>query len=49
MSKGSPEVIKSMCLGVPRDYDKQVMTFASSGARVIAMASKMIDKKNKDA
>ncbi|MGL5900324.1 MAG: HAD-IC family P-type ATPase, partial [Lactobacillaceae bacterium] len=40
--KGAPEIIKSLLVNVPEDYDKY-LKFAEDGLRVIALAYKQID------
>ena len=46
--KGSPEKIREMCLPetVPKNYDEVLQIYTECGYRVIALASKTMEKVN---
>jgi manganese-transporting P-type ATPase len=46
LTKGAPEVLKSMFKSVPKDYDETYKTFMMNGARVIALGSKVLKSSN---
>lgn len=41
--KGSPEIIKTLCINTPPTYDYLVKKYASKGLRIIACAYKRTD------
>lgn len=43
--KGAPETIKDRLISVPDNYDEIYKSFTRSGSRVLALASKPLDKK----
>ncbi|GLC43701.1 hypothetical protein PLESTB_000409700 [Pleodorina starrii] len=42
VAKGAPEVLKGLLASVPSDYDSQYKRYAAEGARVIALAHKVL-------
>ena len=45
MTKGAPEVLKSLCRPetIPKDFDKQLETLSKQGFRILAMAMKKLE------
>ena len=45
MTKGAPEVLKSLCRTetIPKDFDKQLETLSKQGFRILAMAMKKLE------
>ena len=45
MTKGAPEVLKSLCRPetIPQDFDKQLETISKQGFRILAMAIKRLE------
>lgn len=44
LCKGAPEVLKKFMTNVPNGYDKGYLKFVKNGARVLAMAYKVLPK-----
>ncbi len=44
LCKGAPEVIKKLLTTVPPGYDKGYLKYVKNGARVLAMAYKVLPK-----
>lgn len=44
LSKGAPEVIKKYLTSVPSGYDKGYIKYVKNGARVLAMAYKVLPR-----
>lgn len=49
LSKGAPEVLKSYMKNYPADYDETYLRYTKNGARVLAMAYKVVSKMGKEA
>ena len=45
MTKGAPEVLKSLCRKetIPKDFDEQLETLSKQGFRILAMAMKKLE------
>lgn len=48
LTKGAPEVIKQFLSKVPEGFDKCYLKYVKSGARVLALAYKVLPKLNSD-
>jgi cation-transporting ATPase 13A1 len=44
LCKGAPEVLKKFMINIPKDYDKGYLKYVKNGARVLAMAYKVLPK-----
>lgn len=44
LAKGAPEVIKKLLSDVPEGYDKCYLKYVKNGARVLALAYKVLPK-----
>lgn len=44
LCKGAPEVVKKLLSSVPQGYDKGYLKYVKNGARVLAMAYKVLPK-----
>lgn len=48
LCKGAPEIIKKLLNAVPHGYDKGYLKYVKNGARVLAMAYKILPKQSSD-
>ena len=48
LCKGAPEVIKGFLATVPNGYDKCYLKYVKNGARVLALAYKILNKQSAD-